>query len=156
MNRDPRGRVWTPTKAEKTVHQWKKQAFNNEEMEELEYARREKAVRLLYQKFNSTRQIFKPGTTICKSKEGNLISDKEGVLRRCRGHFDVLNKETTPISELSPIQGISAESQIVSELTMEEAQKARHKMKNNKSPGIDTISSELIKFGGESLVKRIL
>jgi hypothetical protein len=38
---------------------------------------------------------------------------------------------------------------------MEEVHKALHKMKNNKSPGTDTIPSELIKFGGESLIKRI-
>jgi hypothetical protein len=28
-------------------------------------------------------------------------------------------------------------------------------MKNNISPGIDTIPSELVKFGGESLTKQI-
>jgi uncharacterized membrane-anchored protein len=49
-------------------------------------------VRLLHQKVNSTRQNFNPRTTICKSKEGRLISDKEGVLRRWREHFDgILN-----------------------------------------------------------------
>jgi hypothetical protein len=122
-------------------------------MRDLESAR-EKAVRLLYQKVNSTSQHFRPRTTICKRKEGRLISDKEGVLRRWREHFDgILNKETTPTSEPSPIQGMSAKSLVVSELTMEKVQKALHKMNNNKSPGIDTIPSELIKFGGQSLIK---
>jgi hypothetical protein len=50
---------------------------------------------------------------------------------------------------------MSAESHVVSELTMEEVQKALHKMKNNTAPGVDTIPSELIKFGGESPIKRI-
>jgi hypothetical protein len=68
-------------RAEKRVHQRKKRVFYNEEMKELESAGREKAVRLLYQKVNSTGQNFKPRTTICKCKEGRLISDKEGVLR---------------------------------------------------------------------------
>jgi hypothetical protein len=36
-------------------------------MKELETARREKAVRLLYKKVNSTRQNFKPRTTMCKA-----------------------------------------------------------------------------------------
>jgi hypothetical protein len=139
-------------RAEKRTHQRKERAFYNEEMRELESARREKAVRLLYQKLNSTRENSTPRT----SKEGRLMSDKEGVLRRWREHFDgILNKETIPPSEPSPTQGVSAESRVVSELTMEEVQKALHKMKNNKSPGIDTIPSELIKFGGESLMKRI-
>jgi hypothetical protein len=84
---------------EKRTHQWKKQAFYNEEMRELESARREKALSLLYQKVNSTRQNFKPRTTICKSKEGRLISDKEGVVTCWREHFDgIWNKETTPTS----------------------------------------------------------
>jgi sorting nexin-29 len=50
---------------------------------------------------------------------------------------------------------MSAESQVVSELTMEEVQKALHKMNNNKSPGNRHNSSDLIKFGGESFIKRI-
>jgi hypothetical protein len=77
-------------------------------MKELESAGREKAVRLLYQKVNSTRQNFKPRTTICKSKEGRIISDK-GVLRRWREHFDgILNNDRIPISEPSPIWDIAA------------------------------------------------
>jgi hypothetical protein len=136
---------------EKRVHQHKKQVFYNEEVKELESAGREKAVRLLYQKVNSTRQNFKPRTSICKSKEGRLISDKEGVLRSWREHFNgILNKDMIPISEPS-----SDESQVISELTMEEVKKAIYKMKNNKSPGIDTIPSELIKLSGESLMKQI-
>jgi hypothetical protein len=138
--------------AERRTRQRKKRAFYNDEVRELESARREKAVRLLYQKVNATRQNFKPRT----SKEGRLISDKEGVLRRWREQSDgILNKETIPPSEPSPVEGMSAESQVVSELTMEEVHKALHKMKSNKSPGIDTIPSELIRFGGESLIKRI-
>jgi hypothetical protein len=39
---------------------------------------------------------------------------------------------------------------------LEEVKKAIYKMKNNKSPGIDTIPSELIKFGGESLMKQFM
>jgi sorting nexin-29 len=47
------------------------------------------------------------------------------------------------------------ESQEVSEPTMQEAKKVLQKLKNNKSPGIDTIPSELIKSGKDSLIKRI-
>jgi hypothetical protein len=71
-------------------------------------------------------------------------------------HFDgILSKETIPTSEPSPTWHISAESQVVSQLTMEEERKALHKMKNNKSPGIDTIPPALIELGGESLIKQI-
>jgi hypothetical protein len=73
-----------------------------------------------------------------------------------REHFDgVLNKETIPTSEPSPTQRISAESQVVSQLTTEEERKALHKMNNNKSSGTDTIPPELIQLGGESLIKLI-
>jgi hypothetical protein len=41
-----------------------------------------------------------------------------------------------PTSELSPLWDTSAESQVISELTMEELKKAVHKIKNNKSPGL--------------------
>jgi hypothetical protein len=76
-------------------------------MRELESARREKAVRVLYQKVDGMRQIFKPRITICKSKEGRLISDTEGVLRCWREHFNgILTKEIIPTSEPSPVQGM--------------------------------------------------
>jgi AAA+ ATPase superfamily predicted ATPase len=55
---------WHPRGAEKRIHQRKKRAFFNEEMKELETARREKAVRLLYKKVNTTRQNFKPRITV--------------------------------------------------------------------------------------------
>jgi hypothetical protein len=71
-----------------------------------------------------------------------------------REHFNgILNKETIPTYEPSQTQRISAESQVVSQLTMEEERKALHKMKNNKSPGTDTVPPELIQLGGESLIK---
>jgi hypothetical protein len=47
------------------------------------------------------------------------------------------------------------EGQELSEPTMEEVKKALQKLKNNKSPGRDTIPSELIKSGGDSLIKCI-
>jgi hypothetical protein len=113
-------------------------------------------VTLLYENANSTRQNFKPRTATSKSKEGSLRSDKESVLKHRREHFDgILNKETTPTYEPSPLQGVSVESQVDSELTMKEMQKALHKMKNSIPRCIDTILSELIKFGGESLIKLI-
>jgi hypothetical protein len=73
-----------------------------------------------------------------------------------REHLNgILNKEKIPTYEPSPTQRISAESQVVSGLTMGEERKALHKMKNNKSPGTDIIPPELIDVGGESLIKRI-
>jgi hypothetical protein len=47
------------------------------------------------------------------------------------------------------------EGQELSEPTMEEEKKALQKLNNNKSPGRDTIPSELIKSGGDSLIKCI-
>jgi hypothetical protein len=67
---------------EKRIHQRKKRAFYNEEMKELETAIREKAVRSLYKKVNSTRHNFKPRTTTCKSIDEILRTDKESVQRR--------------------------------------------------------------------------
>jgi hypothetical protein len=84
---------------------------------------------------------------MCKSIDGRLMTDKESVLRRWRERFDgLLNKETLSAFESSPMQSTSVlESQAVSEPTMKEVKKALQKFKNKRSPGIDTISSELIK-----------
>jgi hypothetical protein len=83
--------------------------------------------------------------------------DKESVLRHWREHFDgLLNKEAVSAFESPLIQSTSVfKSQEVSEPTMEEVKKALQKLKNNKSPGVDTIPSELIKSAGDSLSKSI-
>jgi hypothetical protein len=39
---------------------------------------------------NDMRNNFKPRNTVCRNKRGNLIIDKEGILRRWIEHFDEL------------------------------------------------------------------
>jgi hypothetical protein len=84
------------------------------------------------------------------------LADKESLLRR-REHFDgLLNKEPVSAFESPPTQSTSVlENQEVSEPTMKEVKKAFQKLKNNKYPGIDTIPYELLKSGGDSLIKCI-
>jgi hypothetical protein len=63
-------------------------------MKEMEKARREKNMKIFYKMVNTTKQQFKPRTSMCKDKEEKMIANKESVLRRWRDHFDkLLNQE---------------------------------------------------------------
>ena len=56
----------------------------------------------------------------------------------------------TVVNELE--QHLSANVSDSPEITRDEVAKAIKNLKNNKSPGVDNIPSELIKHGGESMV----
>jgi hypothetical protein len=71
----------------------KKRNHYVEKLKELEAARENKTC-LFYRNINDMRNNFKPRNTMCRNKNGYLITDKEGILRRRIEHFDeLLNRE---------------------------------------------------------------
>jgi hypothetical protein len=56
--------------------------------------------RQFYRDINRLRKDFKPRLTICKSKNGDIITEKDGILNRWKDYFhELLNcreKETQP------------------------------------------------------------
>jgi hypothetical protein len=59
-------------------------------MKEMEKARRQKNMKIFYKMANTTKQQFKPRTSMCKDKEGIMIANKEIILGSWRDHFDQL------------------------------------------------------------------
>ena len=92
---------------------------------------------------------------MCKSIDGELITESSRVLERWAQHFEgVLNGSYGGASEDYELpQG--GPDPLVSLPTLNETKDVISTMKNNKAPGIDLITAELIKLGGNELHKQI-
>jgi hypothetical protein len=94
-------------------------------------------------------------------KGGNLLSSKEDIQARWTEHFqEILNREapTNPITEEED-NGFKftdiIEETATNEPTLGEVKSAMGRLKNGKSPGIDSITAELLRAGGEFSAKKI-
>ena len=92
-----------------------------------------------------------------KDKQGNTHTNTEEVLKCWKDHFSThLNTafphEPTAIEELpEPPQNADAQPPI----SIEEIKLAIKRMKNRKAPGIDAITSEVLRSGGEPMLRML-
>ncbi|CAD7079910.1 unnamed protein product [Hermetia illucens] len=87
---------------------------------------------------------YAPQCSSCRDKEGNLISDKMGILERWVEYFDeLLNNQNIGELEVPPTED---DGQMLSPPTIEETVRAIHPLKNHKSPGTDGIIAELVEW----------
>jgi hypothetical protein len=99
---------------------------------------------------------YKPRTNICKDKNGNIISDKEKIIERWKEHFnDLLNNQQSNNTNNASHQEIYTAENLVPEPTIEEIDRAIDKLKNNKSGGEDSLTAELIKYGGPEIRNKL-
>ena len=88
-----------------------------------------------------------------KAKDGCLISKGEDKLERWAEHFEeVLNR---PVSN-TPAQTVSSHDVLLidtEEFTEDEVRKAIATGKKNETPGMDGITTEMMKAGGETSVQ---
>jgi hypothetical protein len=132
-----------------------------EKLKELEVMRENNKTCLFYRNINDMRNNLKPRNTKCRNKNGNLVTDKKGILRRWIQHFDeLLNREVDDdfekAQEHSSPGTLNVRVEEIEEPSLEELEAAVKKIKNNKSPGIEKIQVKLIKSGGEDLYKYLL
>ena len=91
--------------------------------------------------------------TICKSKNGDIITEKGDILNRWKDHFHELLSSTEQDERPSIMKDHKDTNEEDSAPIIEEVEMAVHKLKNYKAPGIENIPAELIKYGGNELVK---
>ena len=91
-----------------------------------------------------------------KDNEGNLITDEKAQNERWKEHFKTIQNRPAPtiMAEIEePVDNLTVPTH---NFTIEEVQKATQMMKNNKSPGMDLITAEILKEGGEEVAKWLL
>ena len=123
----------------------KKKAYLKVKIEELETNSKINNVRDLYRGINDFKKGYQPRTTIVKDEKGDLVADSHSIMARWRNYFSqILN-----VHEVKDVR--QAEIHTVEPLLPEpsafEVELAIEKLKNQKSPGIDQIPTELIKAG---------
>lgn len=136
------------------IYRQKKRRFQKNCMENLEILRDRNEVRRFYQNVNKQRKGFVPTSTACNDKSGNLITNKQEILRRWEEFFSELlngndNRMTPQYEDCSQFQN----TEDVPPPTITEVDFAIQKMKNHKSPGSDGIPAELFKVAGSSFIR---
>ena len=85
---------------EKQVHKRKKKQHENNQNEKLEELGQQYQNRQFYRDINKLRKDFKLRLTICKSRNGDIITERDDILNRWKDHFhELLNsmeQETEP------------------------------------------------------------
>ncbi|KAI5720190.1 hypothetical protein M8J77_003158 [Diaphorina citri] len=127
----------------------KKREFLNNKLDQIEKEDNMKNVRSFYQLVKQQRRTTQPKSTMIKDKDGTTLTGTTAVLERWAEYFkELLNvqNETHIEEEIPHTAEVEDEPP-----TLREVNEAITKLKNNKSPGTDEITSELLKNGGQNL-----
>ena len=129
-----------------------KREWMDRQAEEAEEAAKRNDMRAVYQIAKKISGTVKTGSGPVKAKDGTLLSKGEDKLARWGEHFkEVLNRPEPP----QPAETEDPPHQLpinTDDFTEEEVRKAIKTLKNNKSPGFDGITAEMLKGGGDCIV----
>ena len=87
-----------------------------------------------------------------KQKDGNITNDRQEILNVCADFYQELYSSKS--SESKP-NIISPDQSAIPQVTVREVEVAIKEMKDNKAPGTDDITSDIIKIGGARIIKEL-
>ena len=103
----------------------------------------------------SGKRTVNPGLGI-KDESGEMIYDFEEIRKRWFQHGRSLFGRGTPVTSENTIQEDDIfPEEYEPEVMMDEIRAAIKKLKNNKSAGLDGVTAEMLKAGGETVVKAL-
>jgi hypothetical protein len=136
----------------------KKREWENEKSTKLQMDFEEHRKRKYYREVKEIKTGFQPQINFCRDKDGNMLADRTAVLNGWAEYFsNLLNKDIEDGSEGSQQKGVENINggDIIPEPTLEEVEKEIKMAKNNKAPGMDLVTAEMMKCGGKQSTKRI-
>ena len=131
-----------------------------QQCEELDRNYGEGKLREVYKMIRNVNREWQPKLSAIRDRQGKILTDKKEIRKRWSEYCSELYSEQPEqeitkreIEELRKIlpPGTDREPDIL----LEEVEHAIKKLRNNKSPGHDNITAEMIKQGGEPLSKEI-
>lgn len=146
------------TEAKRIIRRKKRQKMH-EDLDGIEQAFLEGKVRIAYQEVKKLRKGYQARTNMIKNKRGDTLTNEKEVKERWKEYFNELLNRSEPENPLNTDSNILHDNltdmEPEPEPTEEEVKKAIGSVRNNKAPGSDNVSIELIKYGGNQLAKEI-
>ena len=97
-----------------------------------------------------------PRTSVVENKGGLLLTEETAVLKRWTEYCqDLYNYQLKPDTNILSNSAYTNREQGDAPILQEEVEKAVHALKCGKSPGVDNIPAELLKYGGPELIKTL-
>ena len=112
--------------------------------------------KLFWKEVNAERKSNDQMEMRIRDADGNMLTVGEDVVGRFKSYFDgLLNVDDGREAQLSDarILGVNQNARHMLEVSVEDIRKAVKKIKNGKAPGVDGITSEMLKYGGESVTE---
>ncbi|MEL7302024.1 MAG: reverse transcriptase family protein, partial [Pseudomonadota bacterium] len=91
-----------------------------------------------------------------KDADGNVVTEERAVLDRWSEYYEqLLNVDDGRAAVLTDARvcGINENMRLQMEVSLEDVRKAVKKLKKGKAPGVDGITSEMLCFGGDSVLE---
>lgn len=144
----------------------KKREKMKKQLEDIAEYSKQNERRKFYKAVEKVKKGYQPRMEGCINKEGDIILEGNKVLERWVEHFkELLNAEdkervtieekVRPDKEEDREEVNIVEKSHIEEPSRQEITRRIHKLKNNKAPGEDNVTAELVKYGGEVMIDAI-
>ena len=115
--------------------------------------------KLYWNEINKKRKVRDQMNMRIRDCEGNILTESAAVKKRWSEYFEcLLNVDDGRRAQVNGIE-IERRNEITNErleVSLEDVRKAVKKLKKGKSPGVDEITSEMLIYGGESVLEWLL